>query len=351
MRIAAADPLKRRTREGTALESHTTLIARLNDRIHECLKEVVSPEEPVAFLDFPDYTNCGDSAIWLGQMRWLRDRCGKRPAYVARLHEFSPEALDGAMPEGPVFITGGGNFGDLWGAHQDFREQVMELLPGRRIIQFPQSIHYRSPERAEQTARAIGKHGNFVLLVRDEASKEYSEKHFDCEVRLCPDMAFGMGPLEPGDAEFPVLAMLRNDKESALGGGGRTVPPDVPVEDWIGEPKLPVRLSKALGAASALIGGRRSELRLSSLDAAAHKRVRRGTRQLSRARAIVTDRLHVHIVSLLLGRPHAVLDNSYGKVQGFMNAFSGGSDLSYLAASLDDGIAWARERAARDAGE
>lgn len=163
-------------------------------------------------------------------------------------------------------------------------------------------------------------------------------------------MAFAIGPLKSGDAEFPVLAMLRNDKESTLDGAARTAPPDVPVEDWIGEPKLPVRLSKALGAASALIGGRRSELRLASLDAAAHTRLRRGTRQLSRGRAIVTDRLHVHIVSLLMGRPHAVLDNSYGKVRGFMNAFSGGTDLSCLASSLDDAIAWARERAARDPG-
>ena len=350
VRIAAAAPRQRRIREGIALESHTTLIAHLNDRIHDCLEDLVSPEEPVAFLDFPDYTNCGDSAIWLGQMRWLQDRYGKRPAYVARLHEFSREELDRVMPEGPVFLTGGGNFGDLWVAHQDFREQVMERLPGRRIIQFPQSIHYRSPERAARTAKVIAAHGNFVLLVRDEASREYSEKHFGCEVRLCPDMAFGMGPLEAPAAQFPVLAMLRNDKESVFSGEGRKVPPDIPAEDWIGEPKLPVRLSKALGAASALIGGRRSELRLASLDAAAHTRVRRGTRQLSRGRAIVTDRLHVHIVSLLMGRPHAVLDNSYGKVRGFMNAFSGGTDLSCLASSLDDAIAWARERAARDPG-
>jgi pyruvyl transferase EpsO len=86
------------------------------------------------------------------------------------------------------------------------------------------------------------------------------------------------------------------------------------------------------------------------LDAAAQQRFRRGVRQLSRARAIVTDRLHVHIVSLLLGRPHAVLDNSYGKVRNFMSAFTGGSELTYLAASLDDGIAGAREQASQQAG-
>jgi hypothetical protein len=34
-----------------------------------------------------------------------------------------------------------------------------------------------------------------------------------------------------------------------------------------------------------------------------------------------------------------------------MNAFSGGTDLSYKAASLDDGIAWARRQASQGAGK
>jgi exopolysaccharide biosynthesis predicted pyruvyltransferase EpsI len=73
--------------------------------------------------------------------------------------------------------------------------------------------------------------------------------------------------------------------------------------------------------------------------------------QISRGCSIVTDRLHVHICSLLLGRPHAVLDNSYGKVRRFMSALSDGTDLSYKATSLADGIAWARSRAGRGNGE
>ncbi len=34
-----------------------------------------------------------------------------------------------------------------------------------------------------------------------------------------------------------------------------------------------------------------------------------------------------------------------------MAAFSGGTDLSYLATSLDDGIAWARQQASLGAAE
>ncbi len=324
-------------------QSDLALIAKLQGMIDDCLRDDLAGDRPLAILDFPDIRNCGDSAIWLGEMAYLASR-GKRPAYVSRMRDFSPEALGRAVPEGPLFIHGGGNFGDLWVSHQDFREAVLERFPHRRIIQFPQSIHYRSQARIGQTARAISRHRNFLLLVRDEESRDFAEKHFDCEVRLCPDMAFWIGAVEPEAAEFPVLAMLRADLEKT-GEVDRSAYPGLPIEDWITESARRVRVSKAAGAASAFLALKPAEMRLRKLDAAAHNRFRRGIRQISRGRAIVTDRLHVHICSLLIGRPHAVLDNSYGKIGRFMAAFSGGTELAYRASSLDDGLEWASGRA------
>ncbi|MBN9068542.1 MAG: polysaccharide pyruvyl transferase family protein [Rhizobiales bacterium] len=315
------------------------LIARMQGMIDDCLRDCLVDDAPLAILDFPDIRNCGDSAIWLGEMAYLASR-GKRPAYVSRMRDFSAEALERAVPEGPIFIHGGGNFGDLWVSHQDFREAVLERFPHRRIIQFPQSIHYRSEERIAQTARAIARHRNFLLLVRDQESKDFAERHFDCEVRLCPDMAFWIGAVEPGAVEFPVLAMLRADLEKT-GEVDRSAYPGLPIEDWITESARRVRVSKAAGAALAFLALKPAEMRLRKLDAAAHNRFRRGIRQISRGRTVVTDRLHVHICSLLIGRPHAVLDNSYGKIGRFMAAFSGGTELAYRASSLDDGLEWA----------
>ncbi|CDZ64041.1 polysaccharide pyruvyl transferase family protein [Neorhizobium galegae] len=320
------------------------LITKLQDRTHDCLKEFIRPDEPIAILDFPDIRNCGDSAIWLGEMAYLQQRYAKRPSYVCTTDDFSPDELKSSAPNGPIFIHGGGNFGDIWVFHQDFRERVMELFPDRQIVQFPQSIHYKSAERLEQSKRAIGKHRNFVLLVRDEESFQFAKENFDCQVYLCPDMAFCIGRIEPVAPQFPVLAMLRQDKEQ-VGTVDFSAYPDIPKEDWITESRSKVRVAKALGAASALLHLTPSEMRLRKLDAAANNRFQRGISQISRGKAIVTDRLHVHICSLLIGRSHAVLDNNYGKIRRFMNAFSGGTDLSYKATSLDDGIRWAREQA------
>ena len=328
--------------------TRSALIANLQDKTHDCLKHFVSPDEPLAILDFPDIKNCGDSAIWLGEMAYLKKRFGKRPTYVSRMRDFSVTALKRAAPTGPIFIHGGGNFGDIWPSHQNFREKILEQFPDRQIVQFPQSIHYQSPERIEKSARVIGRHKNFTLLVRDEESYDFSRKHFDCDVQLCPDMAFCIGEITPDAPQFPVLAMLRVDKEQ-VGSHDFSAYADIPREDWVTESKWKVRIAKAEGVASALQAFKPSEIRLRMLDAAAHNRFQRGICQISRGRAIVTDRLHVHICSLLINRPHAVLDNSYGKIARFMSAFSSGTDLSYRATSLDDGIAWARQQAATGA--
>jgi exopolysaccharide biosynthesis predicted pyruvyltransferase EpsI len=208
----------------------------------------------------------------------------------------------------------------------------------------PFRIHYSSQARAEKTARVIAAHRNFTLLVRDEESLQFAAKHFECRTLLCPDMALCIGAFDPPSPEIPMLAMLREDREKAS-SHDLSAFPEIPVEDWISEPFLPVRLAKARGIAGGLSSLDPLRMRLGKFNAAAHQRFGRGMRQIGRARVIVTDRLHVHILSLLQGKPHAVLDNSYGKIARFMAAFTGKTDLAYRAHSLSDAIAWGRAHA------
>jgi len=314
------------------------LIERLQNSIHDCLNEFMLGE-PFALVDFPNYRNVGDSAIWLGEIAYFKSRFGQAPAYVSEISDFSADALEKAAPTGPIFIHGGGNFGDVWVRHQEFREEILKRWPDRLIIQLPQSIHYSSSARADETAKIIEKNKNFVLLVRDEESKLFADTRFNCDVRLCSDMALCIGALSPAAPTYPILAMLRTDKEKA--GSYDLAPyPDMPVEDWLNESKIAMRVVKLLARARS-IGKNGSDAKLEKFNAAAGARLARGVKQLSRGRAIVTDRLHVHIVSLLLGIPHAAMDNSYGKIGRFMAAFSGGTTLSYRAGSLDDAVAWA----------
>jgi pyruvyl transferase EpsO len=54
---------------------------------------------------------------------------------------------------------------------------------------------------------------------------------------------------------------------------------------------------------------------------------------LCRGRVAVTDRLHGHILCTLLGVPHVLLDNSYGKLRRFHDAWTSDSPLTRIATS------------------
>jgi pyruvyl transferase EpsO len=61
---------------------------------------------------------------------------------------------------------------------------------------------------------------------------------------------------------------------------------------------------------------------------------------------VVTDRLHTHILCLLLGIPHAVLDNNYGKVGRFISCWTSDSILTHRSTSMQSALDWAKGRAA-----
>ncbi len=323
--------------------SAAALIPRLVTSIDDALQPHL-PSNKYAILDFPDHSNVGDSAIWLGEIAYFRNKLNRRPAYVCRYNDFNVDALNRRVPEGPVFIHGGGNFGDIWDHHHRMREHVIATLSERKIVQLPQSIQFWSEWRRDQTARLIAGHKDFTLMVRDQFSLDLARRHFDCAVRLVPDMAFYLGKLAPGPPSRDVLALLRSDSEALA--EIRDAATSVDVEDWLDEDIPRVRVAKGLGMARALLTPNpRRDVSEALLDAAAKQRVRRGLAQLSSARAIITDRLHAHILSLLLGRPHAVLDNNYGKIGRFMAAWSGGTPLTHVGKSLADAIDWARAAA------
>ncbi|GGB40865.1 exopolysaccharide biosynthesis protein [Sphingomonas metalli] len=255
-----------------------------------------------ALLDFPDHPNVGDSAIWLGEIALLRAVTGRDPDYVCTWHDFDEAAFRRACPDGVVLLHGGGNLGDIWPHHQRLREAVLARLTDRRIVQLPQSIHFGDPAAAARFARIAVAHPDFTLLVRDRPSLAAARGFVGGRALLAPDSAFAIGPQPRGTADQPLLALLRTDAERM---GDRDIPHGVQPVDWLeDEEPLP-----------------------DDRNARAAARLARGLKLLSRGERIVTDRLHAHILALLLGIPHHVLDNSYGKLAAYLDSWTGGSPL------------------------
>jgi exopolysaccharide biosynthesis predicted pyruvyltransferase EpsI len=296
------------------------------------LGNLLRGQRKVALLDFPNHQNVGDSMIWLGEEQYLRD-LHMRVAYVADVQRYSPELLNKRVPTGPILLHGGGNFGDLWPEFQDFREQVVRDFPERQIIQLPQSIQFRDTQAAARANGVFGGHRGFHLLVRDLESFEKAQRLLpDVAVRFSHDSALGwrppVGERLRGRTRLVVLA--RQDHEKGLGIAElarSSLRADDVVIDWglSGYPAVSWRLARMpLGLARVWPWLKRSSL-FYPVVRSAYKRLanlngRAGIRLFQTARGVATDRLHAHVLAVLLGLPHVIADNSYGKIGGVLRA-------------------------------
>lgn len=286
--------------------------------LREIVPEAEARAAPYALLDFPFYANIGDSAIWAGTRKWLEHHHGAPPAYVSTKMDFSAAALDRLVPDGPIYLQGGGNFGDLYPAHHRLRFEVVRRY-GSRVIHLPQSLHFDSEQVFEDT-KELSRLGA-RLMVRDNPSFALAER-LGFEPQLVPDAAFCLGPqTRTRQPDRDLLVLKRTDKEdtgNAISG-----------VDWAAE--MPLTWVYA-GLVSAI-----EERRISKLHAAdtlANMRVKRGLAMLSRGRAVATDRLHGHIMSVLLGIPHFVSDNSTGKLSAFGKAWTFASGVAHQRSDL-----------------
>lgn len=296
------------------------VVATLADRFASTLDRIL-PGGKLALVDFPDHSNVGDSAIWLGEIAYLR-RAGRMPAYVSALGNHDDAAMADTIGDGTILIHGGGNFGTLWPKHEAFRLQMLRQHRDRAIVQMPQSIHYDAPERADEMAAAIRQHGRFTLLVRDAKSLAFARDRFDCTVELCPDAALMLGRLpRPAQPVAPVFALLRTDHERA-DGADAALPAGVIADDWLEEDERERRRIRIALKLRRLLVRDPQARRLMRQRTLAEWRVQRGLAMLAQGETVVTDRLHAHILSLLLDIPHVLLDNSYGKVAGFADQWT-----------------------------
>jgi exopolysaccharide biosynthesis predicted pyruvyltransferase EpsI len=330
------------------------LLGRLSDEIDRVVGPLLPEGSRCALLGFPQHNNVGDNAIWLGE-KALLDRLDVELTYVCDLSTYRRDRLLAAVPEGTILLHGGGNLGDVWPVHQAFRERVIEDFPSHRIIQLPQSIHFAGAVAMQRARAVFSSHRDLFVLARDHASAA-AARELGARAAICPDMAFALRRLRAvGQPVVDVLWLARSDVEAS----SRMAPlaeQDVEVRDWL-LPASDRRLARRLAGArvrfreavnrqlerDGRVTAALTPVATRFFDQLARRRVSNGCELLRRGRVVITDRLHGHILSLLLGIPHVTLDNSYGKLTRFLETFSGGSPLTQAASDAEGALRLARQ--------
>jgi exopolysaccharide biosynthesis predicted pyruvyltransferase EpsI len=318
----------------------------LRTALVDAIRPLLVDSREVVVLGFQPRTNAGDALIWLGQLRLLKD-LGISVRDVGQVGSFDQRMLERLPPEVAIVLVGGGNFGDLWTEFQLYRETVISAAAGRRVIQFPQSLCFRDETNIPLTRDVLSNHGDVTLTWRDEQSyKDACEMFPDTTSVLVPDVAFAAGPLEvSGPPRHPVVCIARRDQEGGELCAVRLS--DGTQVDWTGRGDPSVMIKRAPTLTMLALERRLGRLMGPSLRMALCKifadvTVDGAKNLASSAEVVVSDRLHAHVLCMMLGIPHVMVDTRYGKVSSFIHTWTESSDLVELARSPREAIEIAR---------
>lgn len=309
------------------------IVARLREPLHAVFtKEILKESTRVFLLDFPDHANAGDSAIWLGEVEFLKRAQHRVAHFSCRCRACNLTSLQQVVRSSDALLLhGGGNFGDLFSAcNNDLRHKIVRQFPNNTIVVFPQTMVPWTDSTAWKVSSHIYcKYPRRFLFARDAVTYAAMQRVYACAnvvVSLVPDMAFWM-ETPPFVANYSaskhdIVWLGRTDKEKrGLDPQNAT---DALVVDWFGpDAQHPDPLSgffeQALYA------------------------TKRAVRMLSQGRVVVTDRLHAHIISVIMGIPHVVMDNSFGKIRTFYQQWTKSVPYAFAAATPGEALSMARQ--------
>lgn len=302
---------------------------KLSDLLINSLKKVIKSDS-VVLLDVPNYYNPGDQLIWEGENEIIK-KLNKKVSYVSSLHFFNPKMVG---KNDTILMQGGGNFGDLYEKHINFRKKIVSQFPKHEIIILPVTVHFSEESKLKEAGKYFSKHKNLTICARDKVSYDLLKKFFSNDILMLPDTAFAIEYFHKNKSKNSspkILFMSRTDKENSkefnddefsfLGKHN--------VSDWPTYNNLYVALffhlfflyiNRAILMIFNLFGTHWDKkydiyglLKFHSKE----DQINTGIDFLSKYDFIITTRLHGHIAACLLGIPNILLDNSYGKNKNF----------------------------------
>jgi pyruvyl transferase EpsO len=291
---------------------------------HSRIKELIG-DAPVNYVGMPLHGNIGDLLIMLGTLTFF-EKYNVNVKIKSAMFNFSPSWV---APGDVVVFHGGGNFGDLYyRGHQQIRERLICSLKNNRIVILPQTIYFKSESAYEKCYKIMSSHPDLHICVRDRRSFALAEK-ITKNVYLLPDMAHQLWPISRREnSKDAVLGLIRTDSE--IGSrisvhldrctdwpelvAGRAI--------WIKQLHTVMRILHLFGMDRSLV---KHEMNLWVF--CSKRLVSEAIKLFSGYNAIVTDRLHGHILACLMAIPNYVFDNSYGKNRAYVRDWTFTSEI------------------------
>lgn len=259
----------------------------------------------IFLFNVPSHGNLGDHLICMAERVMIRDFFGREPVLLsaADVEYGLGAAARHVRPQDLVLIHGGGYLGSIWEKEEMRSRRIIEAFPKNNVVVMPQTVYYDDTARSAgllSTARSIyAAHGNLTLALRERKSYDFVRAELlpgSGRALLLPDMALYLGACDRGAVRDRILFCLRGDKERIDNGA------------------VLESVRRAVGD-SADIGHIDTVVPYGVRIADEEAQIDRLFAEFSRARLVVTDRLHGMIFSLLSCTPVVAMDNMSGKVR------------------------------------
>lgn len=304
--------------------------------LREKIKMTLTPliNNDYILLDLPYYSNIGDTLIWEGTKEYL-ETLPYKCLYYASKDSFIYRKLPKNIV---ILLQGGGNFGDLYRLHSEFRKKIIELYSDNKVIILPQTVFYEDERMMKVDVEFYSQHKNVTICAREQHSYNILKMHFKNEILLLPDMAFfiNLSKYKMRKEEERVLYLKRIDKEYVDNNINGYMPVNVETHDW---PTYGHRYRKVIWVerffsvlkrfAKGIYVNNKYIIRLDDFKRNHFYRsfyVQLGISFLCPYSKIYTTRLHVMILGLLLGKKLVLINNSSGKIWNYYETWLKGID-------------------------
>lgn len=275
----------------------------------------------IFFLDAPDYANIGDQAISLA-IRKFSDMYFPEYEFIEIMQKDIFKYINSLKKQikqdDIIFLTGGGNMGNVYRIYEATRRFVIKTFPDNKIVIFPQTIDYTDDIfgklSCEYSKKVYSAHKNLIICAREKYSyKKMKELYTSANVILCPDIVLSLNKCYVEQYGNTVTLCLRNDCEKLLADTDKEY-----IISFFKKEKQKIRKISTIYDTTEITQDNREKIVYDKLN------------EFAMSKLVVTDRLHAMIFCYLTNTPCIVFGNSNNKIKGVYKHIDCASYIKFL---------------------
>lgn len=288
----------------------SNLLIRLKTLYYSFCK---SKHKKIFILGVVEHKNFGDFAISEGGYQFIKDN------FDARICEFTEEQMSNPLTfnliekmlsdQDIIFCQGGGNHGNIYLFHENYRREVIRRFQKNRIVVFPQTYYFTPDENGKKEAsisqEIYNSHPDLIIAMRDRLSYSLTaEAYPQAKVIFCPDMVlYMMNQFKKQATDSDLMILFRSGIEEYFSGQEK--------EELLDSLKKTYSIKFNNHSTNEDVNSR-----------SRYPLIKNQVELYSKSKVVITDKLHGAIFSVLSGTPCIMLKTFNHKLEEVSKLFT-----------------------------